>query len=115
MEQPKKVRFNFIKSNYFRVVHMDGAHGGVTPHGQIFVSVYNERAPIPQATLHVVDSAGTLGKEAREERIVKEGLVREVEVGMIMDLATAESLHQWLGEKIATLKEIQQKAASKQS
>ena len=104
MELPEKVKFHFIKSNHFRVVHVDGAHGGITPDCHIFAAVFNTRAPIPQiAVQRITDN--TLGDEIREERVGKDGLVREVEVGLMMNLNTAEGIHRWLGEKIASLKE----------
>jgi len=111
MAPPEKVRFHYIKSNYFRVVHVDGAHGGVTPDGNIFFSAYSQRAPIPQITTHKVDAEGSVAEEIREERITKDGIVREVEVGIMMDIATAESLHKWLGEKIEASKELRKKAS----
>jgi hypothetical protein len=103
MEIPEKIKFHFIKSNYFRVIHVDGAHGGITPNGHIFVSVFNTRAPIPQVAVQRL-ADNRLGDEVREERVSKDGLVREVEVGLMMDITTAESIHRWLGEKIATLR-----------
>ena len=105
MELPEKVKFHFIKSNHFRVVHVDGAHGGITPDGHIFAAMFNTRAPIPQISVQRVED-NKLGGEIREERVSKDGLVREVEVGLMMNLNTAESLHRWLGEKIATLRKV---------
>src|SRR3989304_8127727 len=100
MAEPKKLRFHYIKSNNFRVVHVDGAHGGITPHGYIFFCVYNDRAPIPQVTVHGIDNDGSVTVEIPDERISKDGIVREVEVGLVMDLATAERLPRGLREKI---------------
>ena len=84
---------------------MDGAHGGITPSGGIFAGVYNQRAPIPQVTIHGVEG-DNVSEEIREERQSKEGIVREVEVGLVMDLATAESFYKWLGERISKIKEM---------
>jgi hypothetical protein len=110
-ETPTKIRFHYIKSNGFRVVHVDGAHGGITPRGTIFAAIFSERAAIPEMTVHPISAEGTLGEESREERKAREGIVREVEIGLMMDLHAAEGLHQWLGEKIATLKEAAAKAS----
>ncbi len=113
MAAPKKIRFHYIKSNYFRVVHVDGAHGGITPNGNIFFSAYSQRAPIPQITTHKIEADGSVTEEIREERVGKDGIVREVEVGIMMDAATAESLHKWLGEKVKALMKRQKKASKK--
>ncbi|OFW02608.1 MAG: hypothetical protein A3H94_08330 [Acidobacteria bacterium RIFCSPLOWO2_02_FULL_60_20] len=105
-KEPSKARFYYIKSNHFRVVCAEGAHGGITPHGSIFAAFYNQRGPIPQITTHQINADGTLGDEIRDARVGKEGVIREVEVGVIMDLQTAERFYQWLGEKINLLREI---------
>lgn len=105
-KNPTKVRFFYIKSNHFRVIDMQGAHGGITPRGNIFAALFNERSAIPQATVQRLNSDGLLGPEIVEERTGKEGIVREVEVGIMMDLSAAVSFHQWLGDKIDKLKNI---------
>lgn len=43
-----QIRFNYIKSAQFRVIHADGAIGGVTPNGFIHMALFNERAAIPR-------------------------------------------------------------------
>ena len=107
MAESKQVRFHYIKSNEFRVIHVDGAHGGITPRGNIFAALYSVRAPIPQMTVHNLKTDGTLDDEV--ERKVRDGIVNEVEVGVMFDLASAEAFHAWLEEKIAKLKEMQAK------
>ncbi len=103
-----KLRFHYIKSNEFRVVHVDGAHGGLTPQGGIWVGIYSERLPIPESVVHSLQGVN-LGPELREERKGKDGVVREVEVGLAMDLTVAERLYEWLGIKINELKAIRSK------
>lgn len=97
---PQNLKFNYIKSNLFRVIHADGVWGGATPQGRIHVSLFNERTPIPQQTVHEITPEGKLGPEIVGERITKDGIVREVEVEAIMDLDVAKSLAKWLNEKI---------------
>jgi len=99
-----RVRFHFIKSNFYRVIHVDGAYGGLTPRGGIFFALYSERVPIPQITVHKITNDTTLGEEIQEERQAKDGIVREVETGIAMDLAAAEGFHKWLGERISELR-----------
>ena len=94
------IHFHYIKASYFRVVHADGAHGGLTPRGNIHVNFYSERHPIPKMVVYSVNEDGSVGKEIREERIQRDGPVREVEVGVVMDRAVAKSLVTWLKEKI---------------
>jgi len=99
---PVEIGFDFIKSNLFRVIHADGAYGGISPNGAIHMALYNERSPIPRHTAHRLEN-NQLGAELREKREVRSSFVREVEVDVIMDVNVATALHQWLGEKLAEL------------
>lgn len=105
-----KIKFHYIKSNLFRVVHMDGAIGGITPAGLIFTSLYSERGAIPQIMVHDVTDAGQVGGEHPEERISKEGIVREVEVGATMSVDTATSFVKWLQDQIDLVNKLKSKA-----
>ena len=49
-----QMRFFYLKNPAFRVVHVDGAVGGVTPRGRIPMAVYSERPAIPQSSVHSV-------------------------------------------------------------
>ncbi len=110
VDAPEKpvVIYHFIKSNLFRVVHADGAHGGFTPQGFIQMNFYSERFPIPRETHHRLEKNLP---EILEERVVRKGAVREVEVGVVMDLGTATSLVKWLNTNIKRLKEVQNLSA----
>ena len=108
-ERPSRtVEFHYIKSNGFRVVHADGAWGGPTPRGNIAVTFYSERVPLPQLLVHELNSSGQLGKEVSRE--TKKGYVREAEVQVMMDLRVAEGLVEWLQNKIST---VQKRSAGK--
>jgi len=107
---PDKIRFHYIKSNYFRVVHVDGAYGGITARGTIEINLYSERPPIPQVAVHQVKPDGTLGDEIKEERVGRDGIIREIEVGATMDLEVAKSLMMWLKDKIQTIEDARKQA-----
>ena len=94
------ISFNYIKSNGFRVLHVDGAIGSITPAGLIFVGLYSEQNAIPQIMVHQITDTGQVGSENQEERVGKKGIVREVEVGAMMSLETATALVAWLQEQI---------------
>lgn len=87
----------------FRAIHADGIFGGVTPSENIHMSFWSERNPIPQLIEYQINQDGTLGDEVTGSRIGKTGLVREVDVDVIMDLGTAIALRKWLDEKISIL------------
>lgn len=103
-EAPKEIDFHYVKSNFFRTIHIDGAYGGLTPGGGIFMGLFSQRFPIPQKVTSEIED-GQIGKEVRKE--LRSGIFREVEAGVIMDKETAINLRAWLGAKI---KEIDSKS-----
>lgn len=98
---PTQVEFHYVKSGLFRVVHVDGAWGGATPRGHITMSVFSERGPIPQRLVHKINEDGTLGEQVSS--VSKTGIIREVEVELVMDLEAARSIGDWLTKNIITL------------
>lgn len=102
---PETVRFHYVKSPHFATVHVDGAIGGLTPRGLIHVALYAERAAIPTSTVQPVLD-GRLGDELKDQRVGKEGVVRELQVDLVMDLAAAQSLQTWLADHIGTLAQL---------
>ncbi len=102
-----RARYHYIKANAFRVVHVDGVIGGPTPSGNVQVSVFSERAPLPTLAEHEVTDLGDggfkVGRQISSEG--KDGFVREVEVAMMMNLTMTKRLHRWLGQQIKLLGE----------
>lgn len=103
-ENPGSIQFHSIKSNGFRVVHGDGVWGGTTPRGYISMSFFSERHPIPGELIHKTKPNGTLDREIGQE--AREGIIREVEVEVVVDLETAKSLIPWLQGHITALENI---------
>jgi hypothetical protein len=101
-----KVKFHYLKANDFRVVHMDGVFGGLSPTGDIFMSIFSQRPPIPQVTVQPLGEKGELGEELLSERVVKDGVVREIEVGIAVRPEIAETLIKWLQEKVDQYKSL---------
>lgn len=101
---PNEVAFDYIKTPDYREIHVDGAWGGLTPRGYIQMAIYNERLPIPQQTVFELKDA-QLGNEIKEKRRGRQAIIRNVEVDLIMDLQTAESMRDWLNQHIGKLKE----------
>lgn len=92
----KKIAFHMVKSPSYQTYHTDGAIGGITPQGKVFVSFYLERGPIPQVIHYELDDHGQLGPEVAAEG--KTGIVREMTCGLILDVGTAYQLKEWLEE-----------------
>ena len=96
------VPIHYIKSNQFRVVHADGAMGGGTPNGEfISFALFSERLPFPlQVTQELRD--GVLSEEVG--RISREGIVREIEVNVVLSVDAADRVANWLQERIRELR-----------
>jgi hypothetical protein len=100
-----KLRIEYQKSHSFRVIHADGVYGGTSPRLQLFVAFYSERFPIPKVLTYETSSTGAPGHEVVDERASKEGIIREVEVGVTMDIAAARAFAAWISEKVAELEQ----------
>ncbi len=113
-QERSKVKFDYIKSQYFRVIHAEGAIGGVTPAGLIHFALYNERGAIPRQITHLIEPDGTLGERVHEETLAREAIVREMDVDIVLSVDVAENLRNWLTDKIKEAKKLQAKATKKQ-
>jgi hypothetical protein len=102
-----KIKFEFKESSQFRIVHTDGVFGGPTPHGNVYASFYNERLAMPVEVSHTYEG-GRIGEEILEERKVADAVERTMEVALIMNLATAKYLRDWLSNHIASIEAAQQ-------
>jgi hypothetical protein len=100
------VEFQINRSNLFRIVHADGVFGGIAPTGLIFMNFYSQLPPVPNRIFHEVEEDGKLGKEITAKRSGSTALVRELEVGVLIDVAVAKSFIQWLQDKIAAVEQL---------
>jgi hypothetical protein len=100
---PSAVKFHYIKGSGFRVVHADGVIGGITPNRGIFLSLFSERAAIPKMIELAVNADGSLGDEKSREG--REGVVREIEVGVMLNKQTAKDIATWLLKQARILDE----------
>lgn len=101
---PTTVNFHFVKSQYFRVMHADGAWGGLSPNGMIHMSVYSERFPIPQSLEQNVTPEGRIEGEA--SKVTRDGVIREVDADIVMTRDVAVSIRDWLTARIDLLDEV---------
>ncbi len=106
-EPPPVIHFHMLKSNFFRVIHADGIFGGMSPRGGIQIAFFSERQPIPQQMCHTINpDTGRLGDELEDQRISRDGIVREIEANVIMELTTAKSFLSWLQATVNDAEEI---------
>jgi hypothetical protein len=113
-EVPSRLLFHWIKSRFFRVVHADGAFGGISPRGYLHFAFYNERAAIPRLSERDITKGAGDSFVAGPERVTegREGSVREVEVEIMMDHRTAREFLEWLRGQLEFLDKTQQEKLS---
>ncbi|MCG2761359.1 MAG: hypothetical protein L6407_09125 [Candidatus Delongbacteria bacterium] len=101
----KEIKFTYIKNNSFKVHHIDGLNGGLTPRGDVILNFFSERFPIPKEVTYELEG-NMLGKELKVES--KEGIIREVECGIVVDYDTAVSISAWLEKQLKQLKKLKE-------
>lgn len=109
---PDKLRIEYQKGNLFRVVHADGVYGGTSPRLDLFIAFYSERFPIPKVLTYETSPTGAPIHEISSERESKEGIFREVEVAVMMDLNAAKGFAVWLSEQVAALEKRREQLLS---
>lgn len=105
---PPVLQIHYLKTANYREVPCHGVIGGVTPQGQLWMSLYTERHPIPRTvTLPGTLVPGQPGAVRVDEKLVKPisvdtraGIVRTIEVSTYLDLDGARRLVEWLRTRV---------------
>ncbi len=108
----KKITFHYDKTPSYRSYHVDGIFGGLTPRGKIYCELFIDRNPTPQTSVHELSKDGVLSG-IPIKKTGKDGIIREVECGMIFDIDTATTFKEWLESKIKQYKEENLKLSNK--
>lgn len=109
MSERKSVTFKYKFAEDYNPVYVNGAQGGINPSGEIVANFYLERLPLPNKQEFGISENGTLSGNpvSNDPEDLGHSMVRMVQSGVIMNLATAEAIHSWLGQQIDTVKSIQ--------
>lgn len=105
---PSSVKFYYRKGRFFKVIHVDGVIGGPTPERAVFVALYNQRSPIPKEIEQTLEPDGSLGPEVGRKG--KDGIFREVEVGIVLTPKAAEEIGQFLLQQARLLRDTEKQA-----
>jgi hypothetical protein len=98
-----------IKNSNYRQIHVDGAHGGITPSGFVNLNFYSQRGAIPKGTEFNIDETGNISEPIRDIEGSKSGIVREFELGVYMDINTCRNLKEFLERKIEEYNKVTKK------
>lgn len=101
----RQIKFEYTQSNLFRVVHVDGAIGSLTPKLDIHLAFWSERFPIPLQSTYELTPEGNLGREV--DKLILDAIVREVEVSMIINVDAARELINLLEDRIMQIEQIE--------
>lgn len=106
MSEPSldKIQFDFIKSSLFRTARVDGIWGSINGYYDLILNFYSERPPIPQRVVHSFSERG-VGDELPAERVIREAIVREVEISLSMNVHVAKLVRDWLDQRIKYIEE----------
>ena len=96
-EDKKQITFNYIKADNFHSMLATGVIGGITLNSLVDMNFFTDRVTIPQKISFAINN-GQIAKEMNRES--KDGSVREVQFGVLMDVNTAKGLVTWLNERI---------------
>ena len=104
-----EMKFKYIFTYDYNPVYINGAHGGISPRGELVMNFYLERQPLPNAITHEITPAGTIGPETDlDPSDLSRSLVRHVTNGVVVNYQTARELHYWLGEKLKEMEALEQ-------
>jgi hypothetical protein len=104
----QKLKFKYVYADNYNPVYVNGAHGGLTPRGELVVNFYLERTGLPDAIIHEINPNGTLGAEiAQEPDDSRNSLVRFIESGIVLNTENARTLHAWLGERLREMEAME--------
>ena len=104
-----ELKFKYIFDYRYNPVYVNGAHGGVSPRGELVMNFYLERMALPESITHEINPNGTIGKEvAAEPEDLAQSMVRVIESGVVMNYQNARELHFWLGERIKEMEALEQ-------
>jgi hypothetical protein len=102
------ITFKYIFKYDYNPVYVNGAHGGVSPRGEIVANFYLERQPLPNEITHAINPDGTIGADivAVDPENLESTIIRYVSNGVVLNHQNAKALHSWLGDKIVELERM---------
>jgi hypothetical protein len=102
------ITFKYIFKYDYNPVYVNGAHGGVSPRGEIVANFYLERQPLPNEITHAINPDGSIAADvvAVDPENLESTIVRYVSSGVVLNLQNAKALNSWLGDKIVELERM---------
>ena len=105
----KKVLFKYKFPETYNPVYANGAHGGITPQGELCLNFFLERQPVPnKETYGFSDDGRVTAKPIEFEPVDKADavFVRYVSTGVVMSMDTARRLMALIQRQLAVFDEL---------
>lgn len=99
---PKEVEFFFEYDPGYRIIPSNGVWGGLTPRGEFRLDFFVESIGIPDSIKNEISEEGKLGKEI--DRKPGKKFIRRMQMGVLLSQKNAESLSEFIQERIKGLK-----------
>ena len=113
MSKKPELTFKYIYNYSYNPVYVNGAHGGMSPRGELVMNFYLERPPLPQEIRHEINANGTIGNVTGEEpHNLGSSMVRFIDTGVVLNYETARTIHYWLGERLKEMEEVEKAKAA---
>ena len=96
-----EVSFKYEYAEQFKTIYANGVWGGPNAYGDIVMNLFVEKAKPPEESKHAIREDGTLEEKSRVPS--KDIIVRELQVGIFLNLNVARSIKNWLDQKIKVM------------
>ena len=112
-DRKPELTFKYVFNYSYNPTYVNGAHGGLSPRGELIMNFYLERLPLPASMTHEINPNGTIGNQVAEEPAdLKSSMVRFVDSGVILNYESARNIHAWLGERLQEMEALEQAKAA---
>jgi len=102
---PKDVTFQYKISDNYVIYSIDGIHGGLNAQGDVIVSFFSERQPVPRREKYKTKKDGTLDPTPIEVERTTD-VIRNVNFGVALKPNVARSIGKWLVERADEFEKI---------
>jgi hypothetical protein len=104
--KPREITYEYRYAIDYRPEIINGIWGGLSPRGLIEMNFFTEHRDLPTKTTHLINEGGKLEGATVRREPESNIMIRVFKQGVMVDLPTAESIYNWLGEKIEQLKKL---------
>ena len=98
------VKVYYEKSKDYRLIPVTGAHGGISPNGEVIIDLYVERQDSPKEVTLQIDVHG----KATEKSRAGQRLVRERQFGIVLRPDIALTIGKFIVDKAKLVTEGQE-------